>query len=68
MYLKAKNKYEWRPWFAWCPVKAKESDSQYYWVWLETVQRIKIPRRSWETVSHHMYQFNPDNERGIEEE
>jgi hypothetical protein len=30
---------EWRPWFAWYPVRASLPDvGQYRWVWLEDVE------------------------------
>lgn len=35
MQWKATDKTEWRPWFAWFPVKAEDGS----WAWLESVQR-----------------------------
>ena len=45
------NKYQWHNWFAWYPVIAVQENTEInsyvertYWVWLETVERIKLHR------------------------
>lgn len=32
----------WKPWFAWYPVRAFSSEMEYCWVWWETVEKRYI--------------------------
>ena len=33
---------DWKPWYAWHPVRVSVSDSRYVWVWREHLERRRI--------------------------
>jgi hypothetical protein len=40
---KNKWQYDWHDYFVWRPRKIFDNDTEtYFWVWLETVRRIKM--------------------------
>lgn len=47
---------EWRPWFAWRPVRIK-AGRMSRWVWLETVDRSYKVRGNWDPSYTYFYRL-----------